>query len=63
MVSIHNQEENDFLLNTWIMDGSIWIGAIKNGSTWSWSDGSKWHFDIWSKEQPSGGSDYEDNDK
>ena len=54
LVSIHNTGENAFLYNTF---GKFWIGGRKEGSKWTWSDGTNWNFQDWITNQPSGDGD------
>ena len=49
-VSIHSQEENDFILSAFgsaLSDVMVtWIGAVDRGS-WSWEDGTDWDYSNW----------------
>jgi len=53
LVSLHSTGENDFLFNSF---GStkFWIGGLKEGSRWTWSDGTYWNYQDWHSNQPSG---------
>ena len=37
----------------------VWIGGYEDQeSGWSWSDGTRWRFNNWANEQPSGGNQH-----
>ena len=54
LVSIHSDEEKDFV-NNLISDypdltyGEIWIGPKKEGDSWLWADGSRFNYENWDK--------------
>ncbi|CAJ0952966.1 unnamed protein product, partial [Mesorhabditis belari] len=58
LVSIHSQEENDFvekLAKTVYSDASFWIGLKRNpdkGNAFEWTDGSSVDFTNWDEEEP-----------
>jgi len=42
LASLHSEEENEFVGKT--TKGTVWIGGMKVGSEWTWSDGTPWDF-------------------
>ena len=59
MVSIHTEEENQFIFDSFHdrAERSIWIGAMKVSSSWTWSDGTVWGYSKWGHDSPSGDGD------
>ena len=35
-------------------EGASYLGGVKEGGAWGWSDGSRWGFTRWAEHQPSG---------
>ena len=59
LASVPNQETNDFLSK--LATGNFWVGGYRNTfNEWSWSDGTPWTFESWSKGQPDDNRGYED---
>merc|ERR1712218_16770 len=57
LVSLHSNEENQFLADTFISK-KTWIGGRKMGSQWTWSDGTSWNYENWkAPAEPSGDGD------
>ena len=56
LVSIHSEAENQFIYNSFrdSVGRSLWIGALKVNSNWTWSDGTPWDYDKWIANNPSG---------
>lgn len=53
LASIENTNENEII--TGLIEGfeHLWIGGSKeSGSSWEWSDGTKWAFDNWNTGEP-----------
>ena len=60
LVSIHTEAENQFIFDSFHdrAERSIWIGAKKVNSIWTWSDGTVWDYNNWcSTDCPSGDGD------
>ena len=59
MASIHSDEEQDFIRQTF-SPSYVWIGAVDtdNNSVWEWTDGSTFNFSNWMPGQPDGGEQY-----
>ncbi|KAK5969033.1 C-type lectin-1 [Trichostrongylus colubriformis] len=61
LASIHSAEENTFMTNL-VMTGYVvtksnyhtWIGLIKEGRNWKWTDGSSVDYTNWFPGQPDG---------
>ncbi|KAL6734172.1 lectin C-type domain protein [Ancylostoma duodenale] len=65
LVSIHNDEENDFVADLIGSDKEYhtWIGLqrTENRSVWRWTDGSEMDFSKWDIDQPDGSPNDKDN--
>jgi len=57
LVSIHSEEEHQFVVELHGGAGSPWMGGRtdpENRETWVWSDGTPWDFANWAGGQPDG---------
>ena len=54
MVSVHSEEENDFVHSLHPSGGVVFIGgkANSNSHNYTWSDGTPWDFTKWGSSQP-----------
>ena len=53
LASIHSVEENDFINKLHDLTGvSTWIGGIRDGRSFKWSDGSVFCYQNWRREGP-----------
>ena len=54
LTSVHNCNENNFLINDLTGDASFWIGGrAENNADWKWEDNSEWDYSNWAYEQNS----------
>jgi hypothetical protein len=54
MVIIHSQEEQDIIANlTANLVDNVWIGLIRGGKNFTWTDKSEFNYENWAEHQPS----------
>ena len=63
LVSIHSEEEHQFLVGLHGGAGSPWLGGRRdqrNNSNFLWSDGTPWDYRNWAADEPNDVVDEED---
>ena len=51
LVSVHSQEENDFVFNL-LENGEGWLNGFFLNGNWIWLDGTAWDYKNWAKDEP-----------
>merc|ERR1711872_130052 len=53
LASIHNYNEHEFIFKL-ANNHTVWIGGSDEGNikNWTWSDGTKWQYTNWNKNEP-----------
>ncbi len=60
LVSIESQEEQDFVNGILGSKDNYWIGLVRDGSSWRWTDGTEFSFTQWDDNQPDNYENSED---
>ncbi|KAK5978819.1 Lectin-Abr-1 [Trichostrongylus colubriformis] len=52
LASIHSKAENDFLFRKYYGRGYLWIGLVRDGNKWFWTDGTPANYIFWGRGRP-----------
>ena len=57
LASVDSAELHQFLTTVLVAgtsEGASYLGGVREGGAWRWSDGTRWQFTRWAEHQPSG---------